>query len=141
MNNIEPYKSKAIESLLSDIDSKLEKQVECRMKLAAKIDNARKKLGWSKKQLAEKFSKRPSEISKWLSGTHNFTTDTLFDIQLLMGIELINLEDKQKEQNLHFYIEVSQPETGKALNYDYNKPFNYADLYSNSQKISFQFQN
>jgi ribosome-binding protein aMBF1 (putative translation factor) len=89
MNKIETYNSEAIESILRNFDPKLEKQVEFRMKLAAKIDNARKKLGWSKKLLAEKLSKRPSEVSKWLSGTHNFTSDTLFEIQYLMGVELI----------------------------------------------------
>lgn len=135
MNNSETYHSKAIESILHDIDPKLEKQVEFRMKLASKIDDARKQLGWSKKQLAEKLSKRPSEISKWLSGTHNFTTDTLFDIQLLMGVELINLDEKPKEQILNFYFEVSQTETDKALYYGYGRPLNYPSLYSKSANI------
>jgi transcriptional regulator with XRE-family HTH domain len=136
MNKIETYSSKAIDSILKEIDPKLEKQVEFRMKLAAKIDNARKKLGWNKKQLAEKLSKRPSEISKWLSGTHNFTSDTLFDIQVLMGIELINLNEKPKEQVLRFSFEVSQTESGKTYNYGYSKPINYQRLYSKSANIS-----
>lgn len=135
MNNIETYNSKTIDSILKEIDPKLEKQVEFRMKLAAKIDNARKKLGWNKKQLAEKLSKRPSEISKWLSGTHNFTSDTLFDIQILMGIELINLDEKPKEQVLHFSFEVSQTESSIAYNYGYNKQLNYQRLYSKSANI------
>lgn len=135
MNNKETYNSKAIDSILNDIDPKLEKQVEFRMKLATKIDSARGKLGWSKKQLAEKLSKRPSEISKWLSGTHNFTTDTLFEIQLLMGIELINLDDKPKEQIMHFSFEVTQKEAGKAFSYGYNRPFHNPNLYSKSANI------
>lgn len=135
MNIIETYSSKVIDSILKEIDPKLEKQVEFRMKLAAKIDNARKKLGWNKKQLAEKLSKRPSEISKWLSGTHNFTSDTLFDIQVLMGIELINLDEKSKEQILRFSFEVSQTESGKKYSYGYNKPIDYQRLYSKSANI------
>jgi len=139
MNNIETYNSKAIDSILNDIDPKLEQQIEFRMKLAAKIDNARKKLGLSKKQLAEKLSKRPSEISKWLSGTHNFTTDTLFEIQSFLSIELINLDENPKEQTLHFYIEVSQPEAGKGFDFPFIKPIYYPSLYSKSATIDYSF--
>ena len=89
MSNIKPYNSKAIDSILAGINPRLEKQIEYRMKLAAKIDKARIKKGLSKKQFAEKLSKSPSEITKWLSGTHNFTSDTLFEIQQLLAVELI----------------------------------------------------
>jgi transcriptional regulator with XRE-family HTH domain len=135
MNKIDTYNSEAIDSILKDITPKLGKQVEFRMKLAAKIDNARKKLGWSKKLLAEKLSKRPSEISKWLSGTHNFTTDTLFEIQFLMGVELINLDDRPKEQIMHFSYEVTQKEAGKTFCYGFNRPLNYTNLNSKSANI------
>lgn len=33
--------------------------------------------GLSKKQLADAIGKRPSEITRWLSGEHNFTISTL----------------------------------------------------------------
>ena len=36
--------------------------------------------------------KEPSEISKWLSGTHNFTTNTLVDIGLALDIEFLQTE-------------------------------------------------
>jgi transcriptional regulator with XRE-family HTH domain len=51
------------------------------MLLAARIDDARKAKGWSQHEFAEQMGKNPSEISKWLSGTHNFTSDTLWDIE------------------------------------------------------------
>jgi transcriptional regulator with XRE-family HTH domain len=139
MNEQEKYNSIAIDSILSNLDPKLEKQVEFRMKLAAKIDCTRKKLGWSKKLLAEKLSKRPSEISKWLSGTHNFTSDTLFEIQYIMGVELINIDDKPKSQSIHFSIEVTQKEAISAFSYSHNRPFDYTKLYSKSQGLTFQY--
>ena len=67
------------------------------MMLAAKIDDAIKAKGWTKKEFAAEMSKSPSEISKWLSGLHNFTSDTLFDISGKLCIDLLNL-DKQKPQ-------------------------------------------
>jgi len=129
MSNIKPYNSTAIDSILSEIEPKLEKRIEFRMKLAAKIDSARLKMGLSKKQLAQRFSKSPSEISKWLSGTHNFTTDTLFDIQQFLGVELINTEeDKPKEQILQFSIEVTQEELSRTLKYGYPGLNDFSDL-------------
>lgn len=56
---------------------------------------------------AEKVSKRPSEITKWLSGNHNFTIDTLFEIEEKLGVTLINLgEPAKKVQGGEKLIEV-----------------------------------
>jgi transcriptional regulator with XRE-family HTH domain len=120
MSNIKEYKMNAIDSILEGIDPKLEKQVELRMKLAVKIDKARKKIGLSKTQLAHRLSKKPSEITKWLSGTHNFTIDTLSDIQQLLGIELVNVDENQKEQVLYLSISVTQE--NPTYNYDFLNP-------------------
>jgi len=54
------------------------------------------------------MNKVRSEISKWLSGTHNFNSDTLFDIERILNIKLINLSETSKEQVLRFQINVSQ---------------------------------
>jgi transcriptional regulator with XRE-family HTH domain len=120
MSNIKEYKMNAIDSILEGIDPKLEKQVELRMKLAVKIDKARKKMGLSKTQLAHRLSKKPSEITKWLGGTHNFTIDTLSDIQQLLGIELVDVDENQKEQVLYLSISVTQE--NPTYNYDFLKP-------------------
>ena len=46
----------------------------------------RKLNGLTQKELAEKLGKRPSEISEWLTGNHNFTDDTLFLRQVIKSI-------------------------------------------------------
>lgn len=48
-------------------------------------------------ELADKLGKSPSEISRWLSGTHNFTLDTLFDIEDKLGVKLINIDVPYKD--------------------------------------------
>ena len=45
----------------------------------------------NQKDLAEKLNKRPSEISKWLSGTYNFTIYTLHNIAKTLNVEVIDL--------------------------------------------------
>lgn len=67
------------------------KQIRAKMLLAARIDDLLQAKGWSKSSFAEKLGKRPSEITRWLSGTHNFTIETLSDIAHTLEIDLVYL--------------------------------------------------
>ena len=58
-------------------------QVRAKMRVAARIDDIRQELNLSKSEFAELLGKHPSEITKWLSGTHNFTQDTYTLIEVL----------------------------------------------------------
>lgn len=107
-NKVKEYNSSIIDNILQEITPEEAKKVENRMLLAAKIDDALKEMGWRKKDLADALGKRPSEITKWLSGTHNFTTDTLWDIERVLGITIISLEEKPKEQVITYHLSVSQ---------------------------------
>jgi transcriptional regulator with XRE-family HTH domain len=117
MNNETLYNSPQMDELFSDFDPAETERVENRMLLAAKIDDAIKSNGWSKKDFAGKMGKSPSEISKWLSGTHNFTSDTLFDIAKILGTSLINLEGQKLQpkpvKSIQYQIIISST-TGKA---------------------------
>ena len=63
------------------------------MRLAAKIYAGLKARGWKSLDLARALNvKSPSLVSKWLSGTHNFTADTLIDIQRVLNIQLLDVE-------------------------------------------------
>lgn len=104
----EKYESDLLSELLSEISPQEQAKTDKRMMLAAKIDKARIKKGWSKKELAEQMDKRPSEITKWLSGTHNFTTETLFDLEYHLETKFIHVGEKQKEQILHFQFNLTQ---------------------------------
>jgi transcriptional regulator with XRE-family HTH domain len=94
MNRNNLYNTPLIDDLLVNITPNEFAKTEKRMLLAARIDEAIKAKGWKKNQFAKKMGKKPSEISKWLSGTHNFTADTLFEIERVLNINLINLGNK-----------------------------------------------
>src|SRR4051794_15953482 len=53
--------------------------------LADRIFVLLKKHNITQRQIAEKLGKSESEVSKWLSGTHNFTSHTLIKIGLAIG--------------------------------------------------------
>jgi len=91
----EGHSSKVLKSLLDEISPREQKRTENRMLLAARIDDARKAKGWSQNEFAAQMGKSPSEISKWLSGTHNFTCDTLWDIEEKLDIALISVKERK----------------------------------------------
>lgn len=97
MRKAETYKSPFIDALLKDISSEESEKIEKRMLLATKIDEAIKAKGWKQKDLAKALKKSPSEISKWLSGTHNFTSDSLFDLERVLDISIIGMENMQEK--------------------------------------------
>ena len=81
-----------LDLLISQRDENEYAKVESRMGIAVKIAKALKRKNMTQKELAEKLGKRPSEISKWLTGNHNFTHDTLFDVQNVLNIRLLDTE-------------------------------------------------
>ncbi len=81
-------------SLLTDISEEELKRTESRMAIASKITKALKIRNMSQKSFALLLNKRPSEISKWLSGKHNFTIDTLSDIEGILNIRLLNRKEE-----------------------------------------------
>ncbi len=104
----ELYSSDLIDQFINEITPEEYERTKNKMLLAAKIDNALKAKGWKKKDLAESLNKRSSEITKWLSGTHNFTANTLWDIEKVLGIELISLSEKKTEKVINYYFSATQ---------------------------------
>jgi antitoxin component HigA of HigAB toxin-antitoxin module len=62
------------------------------MEIAARIDDLLQQKGWTGADLARAFDKSPSEISRWLSGTHNFTLETLARLESVLGEPVLRVE-------------------------------------------------
>lgn len=101
------YSSPLLENLLTSISPAEQQQTDYKMKLAAKIFFGLKKKEWTQTQLAEAMGKSISLVSRWLSGTHNFTVDTLIDIQRILGITLLDVEEYKEETHLSIKLTVS----------------------------------
>ena len=70
---------------LAQVSEKTRAEFNLSFEIADRIDAILKKKSLSQKELAAKMGKRESEISRWLTGRHNFTTNTLADISLALG--------------------------------------------------------
>lgn len=86
----EPNKKNLLNELLESITPEEQAKTDKKMILATKIANEIKAKGLKKSEFAEILGKQPSEISKWLSGTHNFTIDTLMEIERVLSVQLLD---------------------------------------------------
>lgn len=59
--------------------------------IADRIDEVLKQKGMTQRELAQRLGKRESEISKWLTGRHNFTTNTIARISLVLDAPIIHV--------------------------------------------------
>ena len=71
----------------------VEKREETRLSFAIsnRLAALMKERGLNKKQLAEALGKRPNEITRWLSGEHNFTISTLAMLSTFFGKSIIKV--------------------------------------------------
>ena len=71
----------------------VEKREETRLSFAIsnRLAALMQEIGLNKKQLAEALGKRPNEITRWLSGEHNFTISTLAMLSTFFGKSIINV--------------------------------------------------
>jgi transcriptional regulator with XRE-family HTH domain len=64
--------------------------------VAEKIKDRLKELGINRQQFAGMMKVQSSTITKWLSGTNNFTVFTLFEIERVLDLPLFNYDTPQK---------------------------------------------
>lgn len=111
----ENYNSDLLDSMLDSITPEAQKNIDRKMMLAAKIYDAMKAKGWNQKTFAEAMGKNQSEISKWLSGTHTFTSDTLWAIGDKLEVELLPVEEMTKVVEIKYVPIVIKAETSEDI--------------------------
>lgn len=87
MNNVTTLFKETLASIPQDV----EKQVDWSFAIADKIAARLKELGLSQKDFALMVGKTQTEVSRWLSGTHNFTIRTLAKISTVLGQDFIRV--------------------------------------------------
>ena len=82
----------------------IDKLVEKNLAIANKIHNMLKEHGLKPADLARMLDKKPSEISKWLTGNHTFTTKTITKIETVLGDDIIHIEPQKEFVYLKVYV-------------------------------------
>lgn len=125
------YNSPLLQELVDEVTPLEMEQTNVKMQLAANIEDLIKSKGWSKTKFASELNKLQPEISKWLSGTHNFTIETLIQISQVLGVEVAALfrQNQVKEVYSNTFSAISnQYISYSTKNYAVNEdPISYGD--------------
>lgn len=60
--------------------------------VASKIKDELRRRNWTNRQFAQAMNRGESQTSKWLSGKHNFTVITIWEIETVLSIKIVNLD-------------------------------------------------
>jgi transcriptional regulator with XRE-family HTH domain len=80
------------------------KLVEKNLAIANKIHELLEHRGLKAVDLSRLLNKKPSEISKWLTGTHTFTTKTIAKIETVLGEDIIHIEAQKEYVYLKVFV-------------------------------------
>lgn len=89
MNKPRKYDSPILRRVQERIPVEVSEQNDRRMGLAVKIADTLRSRGITNQEFAFMMGKKPSEVTRWLSGTHNFTTETLWQMERVLKIQLL----------------------------------------------------
>jgi transcriptional regulator with XRE-family HTH domain len=88
-------RSKVFQRILDNTPKDVDIFVNWYADLVIRINQLLREKNISKKELAEKMDKKPSEISKWLSGEHNFTLRSLAKLSAELGEPLMEVPKRK----------------------------------------------
>lgn len=83
--------AKSLDEILGPIPDSITKEIDLSFAISDRIFTLMQERGLSKKQFADSLGKRPCEITKWLSGQHNFTIATLAKLSSFFGQPIITV--------------------------------------------------
>ncbi len=76
------------------ITPEIKRSVDYSIFVANRIFDILERQGKSQRDLAKVLGKSEAEISKWLQGTHTFTTKTIAKIDVALGESIFDISDK-----------------------------------------------
>lgn len=86
-------------SMVASIPNEISSQVDMEMELSDRIYYLMTAHGLNKADFAHALGKRPSEVTKWLSGQHNFTIKTIAMLSDFFGEPLITVQQSPKHSS------------------------------------------
>ncbi len=70
----------------------IDRFIDKNLAITEKVATLLKERGIKKKEFAKMLDKKPSEISKWMTGQHNLTLKSITKMEQALGVDLINIE-------------------------------------------------
>lgn len=80
----------------------INKLVEKNLAITQKVQDILKERNISQTEFAKMLNKKPSEISKWLTGLHNLTLKTITKMEVALEVDLICIEPITEYKYVYF---------------------------------------
>ena len=90
------YSDPLFDELYSRIPEDSRRMSSYSFAIAARIDKILARKGWNKTDFANAMGKTNAEISKWMSGQHNFTIATIAKIEVALGEDILSVKHYRK---------------------------------------------
>ena len=84
-------RSSIIESRRTKVSAEVRRRVDLSFLIVDRIHAVLEQRGLRQKDLASMLDKKESEISKWMRGTHNFTIETISQIEKALGEPILQV--------------------------------------------------
>ena len=92
--------NKIMDEIRSTISPEMKMQMEMSVAIANRIYEILESKGMTQKELAQLLGKTETEVSRWLSGTHNLTLSTVCKISTALGEKIVIVPKKEMEPEL-----------------------------------------
>ena len=84
-------RSSIIEVRRAKVSPEVRRRVNLSFLIVDRIHSILEQRGLLQKDLASMLGKKESEISKWMRGTHNFTIETISQIEKVLGEPILQV--------------------------------------------------
>lgn len=81
----------SLQEIFNEIPPELREETRLSFAISNRLDSLMREKGLNKKQFAEALGKRPNEVTRWLSGEHNFTLSTIAMLSTFFGQPIITV--------------------------------------------------
>lgn len=81
----------SFDEMLASTSPAIQQEASLEFAISNRIYELMRERGLSKLQFAQALGKHPSEVTKWLSGQHNFTIKTISLLSSFFGETLISI--------------------------------------------------
>lgn len=86
--------SNKFQQMVAEVPQDIQTEIDLSFDISNAIQFLMQQRGLTKKQFADALGRKPSEITKWLSGQHNFTIRTLAMLSTFFGTPLVRVSPK-----------------------------------------------
>ena len=124
-------KNPLFEQCVANVAPEVMEEVNLNIDIANRIYDLLKAKNLTQHEFASRMGKRDSEISRWLTGTHGFTTATLAKISGVLGEPIVEVRRESETK----YILMTMPSYNSSLGISGNS---YTSHETNSCVISYE---